>query len=234
MTSFNALTIDLQSRPQLEFRIDAFMVPAGSRAEFEALMHRNAAFIATLPGFMHHLVFERATDSPTAYDIVTIAVWADRAAIVGARAEVRAYYQRIGFDMAAAFDRLGLPHHSATIAREGATHRSTTSAKEERMQPVTVINKMAIKPGKMDEFIDAQQRYSAALTTKPNGLIGSRMYRSLDGKSVVLVSQFESMKAQEDIRQTDAFKENLRALQALVESSNPDVYEMAYANGNLE
>lgn len=48
----------------LEFRIDAFSVPAGSRDRFEALMRRNVAFIETLPGFLHHTVFEKTQGAP--------------------------------------------------------------------------------------------------------------------------------------------------------------------------
>jgi len=31
------------------------------------------------------------------------------------------------------------------------------------MKPLTVINRLSIKPGKMEEFIDAQQKFAAAL-----------------------------------------------------------------------
>ena len=56
---------------------------------------------------------------------------------------------------------------------------------------------------------------------------GSRLYRGLDDRTVVLVSEFESIKAQEEIFQSPAFKENLSKLQAFVESSSPAIYEGA-------
>ena len=96
------------------------------------------------------------------------------------------------------------------------------------MKPVTVINRLAIKPGVIDEFIEAQLNYASTLMEKPTGLIGSRLYRGLDGRTVVLVSQFESIQALEEIRQLPSFKENLSKLQAFVESSSPAVYEEAY------
>ena len=43
------------------------------------------------------------------------------------------------------------------------------------MKPVTVINRLSIKPGKMEEFIDAQQNFAAALP--PCGLVGGRRFR---------------------------------------------------------
>ena len=99
------------------------------------------------------------------------------------------------------------------------------------MKPVTVINRLAIKPGTIDEFIEAQLNYASSLMEKPTGLIGSRLYRGVDGRTVVLVSQFESIKAQEDIFQSPEFKANLSKLQAFVESSSPAIYEEAYTNG---
>ena len=99
------------------------------------------------------------------------------------------------------------------------------------MKPVIIINCFSIKPGKMDEFIETQQNFAASLMDKPGGLIGGRMYRGLDGKSAVLVSQFASEEAQQGIFQLDAFKQHLNKLRPLVESSSPSHYEEAYTSG---
>ena len=101
------LTIDLRARPDQQFRIDAFTVPQAARAEFEAAMHRNLAFLEQQPGFLHHMVFEK-TSGPTSFDIVTIAVWESPQAIEAAGEKVRAYYKSIGFDMPAMVARLGI------------------------------------------------------------------------------------------------------------------------------
>ncbi|MDB4955806.1 MAG: hypothetical protein JWO36_3375 [Myxococcales bacterium] len=100
-------TIDLQAHPDLQFRIDAFSVPAPARAEFERAMDRNLAFIKTLHGFMSHAVFEKAS-GPTTFDIITIAVWESPEAIAAAGEKVRAYYQSIGFDLPGQLARLGI------------------------------------------------------------------------------------------------------------------------------
>ena len=102
------------------------------------------------------------------------------------------------------------------------------------MKPLTVINRLAIKPGKMDEFIDAQRRFAAALAKTPSGLVGGRMYRGADGTSAMLVSQFTSQGAFDEIRGREAFKEHLRRLEAMVESSSPAVYEEAYTTGDFD
>jgi quinol monooxygenase YgiN len=88
-----------------------------------------------------------------------------------------------------------------------------------------------IKPGKIDEFIEAQQKFVGTLP--PCGLIGGRMYRSVDEQSALLVSVFESRSAIDTVFQLPEFKENLRRLQPLVESSSPIVYEEAYTYGTF-
>src|SRR5262245_20828322 len=100
------LTIDLQAHPNLQFRIDDFTVPATSRAEFEAAMHRNLAFIETLSGFIILMFFVKSI-VPTTFNIVTLAVWEIRVAIAVAVEKVRAYYQSIGFALPATLARLG-------------------------------------------------------------------------------------------------------------------------------
>jgi antibiotic biosynthesis monooxygenase len=95
----------LFTHPNLQFRIDAFTVPLASRAEFEATMHHNRAFIDALPGFVHHVVFEK-TSGPSTFDIVTVTVWENPDAIAAASEQIRAYYQSIGFDLPGMFERL--------------------------------------------------------------------------------------------------------------------------------
>ena len=99
------------------------------------------------------------------------------------------------------------------------------------MKAVTVINHLVIKAGMMDEFIDAQRKFASALP--PCGLVGGRMYRSLDGRSAVLVSIFASQTQQEELAQRADFKEHLRTLQPFVDSSSPGLYEEAYAVGEV-
>ena len=99
------------------------------------------------------------------------------------------------------------------------------------MKPVIVINRIMIKPMKIDEFIEVQQKF--VVTLPPCGLIGGRLYRSIDQQSAVLVSVFESKSAVDEIFQRAEFKENLRRLQPLVESSSPMLYEEAYTHGTF-
>jgi quinol monooxygenase YgiN len=123
-------------------------------------------------------------------------------------------------------------HWWALLARTTFLVVRGITDEETSMKPVTVINCLRIKPGKMDEFIDVQRRFAASLPDC--GLIGGRMYRSIDGESAVLVSVFQSKSAREEIAQRPAFKEHLQTLQAFVESSSPSLYEEAYTTGDFE
>lgn len=89
-----AITLDFENHPQVRFRIDNFSVPASARADFQAAMQRNFAFIQTLPGFQCHLVFEKAS-GPSTFNVVTVAVWESPEAIEKAIVAKRDYYEKI-------------------------------------------------------------------------------------------------------------------------------------------
>lgn len=101
------------------------------------------------------------------------------------------------------------------------------------MSPVTIINTFSIKPGQIEDFVTAQQNFAAEVRNKPCGLIGGRLYRSADGASAVLISQFESQAAVEGIRQREDFKQHLQRLAAMVNSASPAAFEEAYTTGNF-
>lgn len=88
-------------------RLDVFTVPEATRAPFEAAMRRNIGFIATLPGYRGHVVLEKLA-GPSRFEIATLAVWDDEAAIAAAVVEVRAFYARTGFDMASSLAAWGV------------------------------------------------------------------------------------------------------------------------------
>jgi heme-degrading monooxygenase HmoA len=82
------------------------------------------------------------------------------------------------------------------------------------MKPVTQINVLSIKPNKVDEFFEVD-RSDIASETGRKGLIGSRLYRSLDGKSVVRLSHYESLEAHEEYHQSEALKQQIGRLRML-------------------
>jgi heme-degrading monooxygenase HmoA len=108
----------IESAAGLTFHVDAFSVPVAARSEFAAAMRRNLAFIETLPGFRGHVAFEK-TGGPTAFNLVTIAAWESSEALAEAGLAVRAHYQEIGFDLAAALARWGATIERGTFCEEG-------------------------------------------------------------------------------------------------------------------
>jgi hypothetical protein len=100
-------TLNLDQDPNLQLRIDSFSVPAAARAEFDAAVERNAAFIKTQPGFRWHVVFDKVTGNST-FNVVTIAAWESAEAVKNAGSQVRAYYESIGFNPPEMMARLGI------------------------------------------------------------------------------------------------------------------------------
>jgi len=100
-------TLNLDQDPHLQLRIDSFSVPAAARAEFDAAVERNAAFIKTQPGFRWHVVFDKVAGNST-FNVVTIAAWESAEAVKNAGSQVRAYYESIGFNPPEMMARLGI------------------------------------------------------------------------------------------------------------------------------
>ena len=101
------------------------------------------------------------------------------------------------------------------------------------MKPVTQINFLSIKPDKIDEFFEADRSYIASASL-PKGLIGCRLYKSRDGKSVVRVSQYESVEAHKEYHQSEALRQQIDRLRPFVESSSPTLYEELYTTGDFK
>lgn len=99
--------------------------------------------------------------------------------------------------------------------------------------PVTQINFISIKPDKIEEFFEADRNFVASATL-PKSLTGSRLYRSLDGKSAVRVTQYESVEAQKEYHQSEALQQQIALLRTFVESSAVDLYEEVRSTGNFK
>ena len=102
------------------------------------------------------------------------------------------------------------------------------------MTKVTTINMLLVKPDQLDAFITRQRQFASAMADRQSGLIGGRMYRSLEGSQTVLISQFESLEAQGVIMRSAEFAEHLATLQEMVESSSPNLYGEAYTYGGFK
>ncbi|MBS1969394.1 MAG: antibiotic biosynthesis monooxygenase [Bdellovibrionales bacterium] len=101
------------------------------------------------------------------------------------------------------------------------------------MSKVSVINIFTVKNGKLDEFIDLQQRFASELSKNFDGLIGGRMFKGLDGKTAVLVSVFASMEQQEAVRKLPMFQTHIEHLRTLIDEAKPALFEIAYTVGEF-
>lgn len=77
--------------------IDTFVVPEESKNRFLEEVHKSAAFLRTLPGFVEGYVYER-TDGEGRHNIVTTAVWKDEEAFQNAKRSAAEGFKKIGFN----------------------------------------------------------------------------------------------------------------------------------------
>ncbi|MGA7520846.1 MAG: antibiotic biosynthesis monooxygenase family protein [Acidobacteriaceae bacterium] len=101
------------------------------------------------------------------------------------------------------------------------------------MSPVTQINFISIKPDKIDDFFEADLSFVASASL-PKGLIGSRLYRSPDGKSAIRVTQYESAEAHKEYHQSEALQQQIALLRTFVESSTAGIYEEVRTAGDFK
>lgn len=102
------------------------------------------------------------------------------------------------------------------------------------MSKVTTINTLVLKPEHVAEFIAAQREFTSAISAIPDGPLGGRLYKSITGSSIVLVSQFGSLAAQSAIMASPQLSSQLSKLRPLVRSSSPDFYEEAFTYGEFK
>ena len=101
------------------------------------------------------------------------------------------------------------------------------------MTPVTQILLLSIKPDKIGELLEADRNFIAS-TTLPKGLVGSRLYRSPDGKSAVRVVQYESVEAQKDYEQDETLQQQIALLSNFVESATASLYAEVHTTGDFK
>lgn len=77
--------------------IDTFVVPEESKARFLEEVHKSAAFLRTLPGFVEGFVYEK-TDGESRHNIVTTAVWKNEEAFQNAKRNAAEGFKKIGFN----------------------------------------------------------------------------------------------------------------------------------------
>jgi heme-degrading monooxygenase HmoA len=96
--------------------IDKFRVPEEAKAKFLEQVHRSAALLRTLPGFVEGYVYER-TDGESRHNIMTSAVWKDEEAFQNARKNTAEAFKKIGFKPAEIMQNLNVEIERAVYRR---------------------------------------------------------------------------------------------------------------------
>jgi heme-degrading monooxygenase HmoA len=114
-----------------------------------------------------------------------------------------------------------------------AIHNGATPESGQRRRPVVIINTFVAKPGKLDEFIALQDAARHRFAGQIPGLRGSRMHRSLDGKTAVLMTAFDTLDDQKKWLATELFAEHRAQILPLIEQASPGAFEIVYQGGEI-
>ena len=111
--------------------------------------------------------------------------------------------------------------------------RDDSQPAHEKRRPVIIINTFATKPGKIDEFIAIQDAARRRFAGQIPGLRGSRMHRSLDGKTAVLITAFDTLEDQKNWLASELFARHRTQIMPLIEQASPNAFEIVYEGGEI-
>jgi heme-degrading monooxygenase HmoA len=89
------------------------------------------------------------------------------------------------------------------------------------------------KPGKSGEFMDLQLAQVNRLRGKVQGLLGTRLFRSNDNRTIVLVSAFATAEDSQRFRESRDLTDHLANVRPLIESATAGGYETVYEVGAI-
>ncbi|MBE1205654.1 antibiotic biosynthesis monooxygenase family protein [Aminobacter carboxidus] len=94
--------------------------------------------------------------------------------------------------------------------------------------PVAFVNIFTLKPGKLDEFIALQKVNLGRSVGNVPGWRGSRLHRSIDGNTAIMISTFDSVADHKRVHQTQGFAEHIAKVGPLIESAVPGYYQVVH------
>lgn len=112
-------------------------------------------------------------------------------------------------------------------------HEGAPADRSPRPRPVVIINTFTTKPGKLDEFIALQDAARRRFAGQIPGLRGSRMHRSLDGQTAVLITAFDTLDDQKSWLATELFAQHRTQILPLIEQASPKAFEIIYEGGDI-
>jgi heme-degrading monooxygenase HmoA len=100
-------------------------------------------------------------------------------------------------------------------------------------KPVVNIAVITPKPEVFDAFMAMQLAQRERLRGKVQGLLGSRLYRASDDRTVVLISVFETEEDSARFREDPRFTDHLARVRPLIENATLGAYETADGAGAI-
>jgi quinol monooxygenase YgiN len=107
------------------------------------------------------------------------------------------------------------------------------SAADAAQRPVVNVSVITPKPEHFEEFMALQLAQLQRTRGQVQGVIGSRLFKSLDNRSVVLIAIFESAEASQRFREDERLRAHLARVQPLIERAASGPYEMVYELGAI-
>lgn len=103
-------------------------------------------------------------------------------------------------------------------------------------EPYVLVNTFVPAPGRLEEFLDHQLRDTAAIGAEAaaaHGWQGNRIYRTADGRAVVVVTVFASAADHEGWLESDEFRRHLDAIGPLLSEVRSVPCRLVAANGSV-
>lgn len=100
------------------YRIDKFKVPAPARDEFMQTVRIIHQLLKMQPGFVQDAILEQ-TSGPGLFNVVTIAIWENAAAVEAAKQTVATKRAELGINPQELLNRLGIEADLATYTQVG-------------------------------------------------------------------------------------------------------------------
>ncbi len=99
-------------------------------------------------------------------------------------------------------------------------------------QPIVLIDTFTPKPGRLDEFTRTQMAEAAQLGEEARrmGWIGNRIYRTHDGRAVVIVTMFASAAARDRWAGSAASAEHRKLIEPMLEEVESTPCELMASN----
>lgn len=89
------------------YRLDRFLVPNSAREVFLARVQSTHEQLAQQPGFVRDYLLEQAKGEAS-FELVTLVEWQSRQAAENARAQIKASYETLGFNVQAFLAEQGI------------------------------------------------------------------------------------------------------------------------------